>query len=165
MRPECGLLLLYNLICLASYRVGEWPSQNLLELHVKSVHEILCPSFSKALGISYLYLYSNFKTVWPRTIYIRFLCLHLFICIIWTKIEPLYGIINAIYRYSSFSSSWHTAGLCVTAHLKLGDPMWHAVAKKTVSRNNLYHFCAEVLRASVRFTTFFLSTVMMSNFK
>lgn len=79
--------------------------------------------------------------------------------------NTIYGIINAVYRYSSFYSSWHTAGLCATAHLKVGEPMWHAMVKKTASRHKLYHFCADVLRASVCFTTFFLSTVMMSDFE
>lgn len=134
--------------------------QNLLELYVKCVHDILCPSHSKALDIATCMCIPNFKTLWPQTIYIRFLCFH-----IWTKIEPLYGIITAVYRYSSFSSSCHNAGLCVRAHWKLGKPKWHAMVKKTASRNNLYHFCAEVWRASVHFTTFFLSTVMMNNLK
>lgn len=80
------------------------------------------------------------------------------------KKEPPYGIINAVYRYSSFSSSWHTAGLCVTSHLKLGSPcdmLW----LKNCKQKQPISLCTEVLRANVRFTTFFLSTVMMSDFK
>lgn len=62
MQLDGGLLLQYNLAWLASYKVDGWTFRKFLVLYVKIVHEMVYPSSSKALDISYFYLYPNLKT-------------------------------------------------------------------------------------------------------